>query len=90
MTARSDAERQFCARQQWHQHSQPRCVDEPTVVADSRAAAAAMSVGCTAEFYEPAHQKEYTERDGEDVPAAQAIMDCVEGVGHDDEQPDEH
>src|SRR3546814_15890588 len=33
---------------------------------------------------------EYTERDGEDVPAAQTIVDCVNGVGHDDEQPDEH
>ena len=52
--------------------------------------AAAISAGCTAETYKPAQQKEYTERNGEDVPAAQTISDCVKGVGHDDEQPDEH
>ena len=49
----------------------------------------AISAGCTAEFYEPAHHQEYTEHDGEDVPATQAITDCVNGVGHDDEQPGE-
>jgi hypothetical protein len=54
-----------------------------------RAVAAAISAGCTAELYEPAQQKEYAERDGEDVPAAQTVMDCVKGIGHDDEQPDE-
>ena len=52
--------------------------------------AAAISGGGTAETDEAAQQEEYTERDGEDVPAAQTITDCVEGVGHDDEQPDEH
>ena len=55
-----------------------------------RAVAAAISAGCTAEIYEPAQQKEYAERNGEDVPPAQTITDCVKGVGHDDEQPDEH
>lgn len=48
------------------------------------------SAASTAETDEPAQQKEYTERDGEDVPAAQTIIDCVKGIGHGDEQPDEH
>ena len=53
-------------------------------------AVGAISAGCTAELNEPAHQKEYAQGDGEDVPTAQTVTDCVKGVGHDDEQPDEH
>jgi len=67
-----------------------RRVDQPTAAGTPRSAAAAISGGCPAEIYEPTQQKVYTERDGEDVPAAQIITDCVKGVGHDDEQPDEH
>jgi hypothetical protein len=71
-----------------------RSVRRPVIATCARSAVlcarAGPSARSSAETDESAQQKEDADRDGEDVPYAQAVIDCVEGVGHDYEDPDEY